>query len=67
MSYLQLEGMVTAFKTISKLVHTRKSAGPEISRHPAGVYMAVPQIGEERIFSNSEAAHDYHKRILASR
>lgn len=55
-------GMVEVFKTNSKRMYERPSDGPEIWRHPAGIYMAVPKIGAERIFSSIAAARDYHDR-----
>lgn len=63
---LQQPSMAAAFKTASKRVHKSKS-GPEIWIHPAGIYMAVPAIGAERIFSSIAAARDYHARCVRQR
>lgn len=59
---LSQPGMIETFKTNSKLVYPRPADGPEIWRHPVGIYMAVPNIGEERLFSSIAAARDYHDR-----
>lgn len=55
-------GMIELFKTNSKRVHRRPSDGPEIWHHPAGIYMAVPEIGSERLFSTIAKARDYYDR-----
>lgn len=48
--------------THSKRGHRRPSDGPEIWRHPAVIYMPVPETGAERLFSTIAAARDYHDR-----
>jgi hypothetical protein len=55
-------GMVEVFQINSKLIYQRPADGPTLWQHPAGIYMAVPNIGEERLFSSLAAARDYHNR-----
>lgn len=59
---LAVDGMLEKFKAISRRVYVKKRTGPEIWKHPANIYMAVPEAGAERLFSTIEAARDHHKR-----
>jgi len=59
---LSQPGMVEVFRRHSKRLPKKSSGGFEIWKHPAGIYMAVPEPGKERLFSAIAAARDYHSQ-----
>lgn len=59
---LNQPGMVEVFRRHSKRLPEKSSGGFEIWKHPAGIYMAVPEPGKERLFSAIAAARDYHSQ-----
>lgn len=55
-------GMIEVFKRHSARLSRKSSGGLDIWYHEAGIYMAVPEAGKERLFSTISAARDYHSR-----
>lgn len=58
-------GMIEVFKKHSNRFSRSSSGGKEIWYHPAGIYMAVPAPGSERLFSTMTSAQEYHQQHSA--
>lgn len=58
-------GMIEVFKKHSNRFSRSSSSGKEIWYHPAGIYMAVPAPGSERLFSTMASAQEYHRQYSA--
>lgn len=53
-------GLVDVFKEDSRRLPKKSIARLEIWKHPAGICVAAPEAGSERLFSTIAAAYENH-------